>query len=419
MSLIAALLLLLISISGGAQAGSFAQFDRDGDGTLSDAERQEARTFARAIAGGRRPPAPSGPIAPRMPELQTDLRASAAAAPRSVVGLYDESTLRTLYLRFPTADWFAELGDFYGTEIDVPADLVVDGKLYAGVGVRFRGNSSYQMSGESLKKSFNISVDHRDGGLRLFGYRTLNLLNAATDPSFVREVLYNRIARTWLPAMKANFVKLVINGESWGVYVNVQQFNSDFVKEWFGSTDGNRWKVPAGGGGGRGGFGGGAGLAYLGDEPDRYRASYELKSADRVEAWRDLARLTRVLAETPDDRLEADLAPLLDVDGALWFLAMENVFIDGDGYLSRGSDFSLFQDAAGRFHLVPYDSNETFRWAGGGGPNNWGAIGSQPGPLVHADNASRPLARRLLSLPSTRARYLAHVLTIVEEWLDW
>ena len=32
-----------------------------------------------------------------------------------------------------------------------------------------------------------------------------------------------------VPAPKANFVRLVINGENWGIYANVQQFNKDFL----------------------------------------------------------------------------------------------------------------------------------------------------------------------------------------------
>jgi len=83
----------------------------------------------------------------------------------------------------------------------------------------------------------------------LGGYRTLNLLNAHEDPTFLRAVLYDQIARDYLPAAKANFVKVVINGESWGVYINEQQFNKDFIKEWFGSTRGARWKVPGSPGG--------------------------------------------------------------------------------------------------------------------------------------------------------------------------
>ena len=38
--------------------------------------------------------------------------------------------------------------------------------------------------------------------------------------------------------------KVVINGESWGIYVNAQQFNKDFTEDQFGSSKGDRWKTP-------------------------------------------------------------------------------------------------------------------------------------------------------------------------------
>ena len=40
-------------------------------------------------------------------------------------------------------------------------------------------------------------------------------------------------------------------------------------------------------------------------------------------------------------------------------------------------------------------------------------------PVAHENNAERPLIQRLLSNPEWRARYLAHVQTVVDEWLDW
>ena len=74
-------------------------------------------------------------------DIESDLRPSEASTPQKKVDLYDEKTLRTLYLRFPKADWYEELGDFYRTDVDVPADLIVDGTVYADVGVRFRARS--------------------------------------------------------------------------------------------------------------------------------------------------------------------------------------------------------------------------------------------------------------------------------------
>ena len=40
-------------------------------------------------------------------------------------------------------------------------------------------------------------------------------------------------------------------------------------------------------------------------------------------------------------------------------------------------------------------------------------------PLIGLTDKSKPLRSKLLAVPSIKARYLAHVKTIAEEWLDW
>ena len=76
-----------------------------------------------------------------------------------------------------------------------------------------------------------------------------------------------------MPAARINYVRVVINGESWGVYLNAEQFNSDFVRDRFKDKGGARWKVP-GSPIGRGG------MAYLGENIDAYRGIYDIKSRD-------------------------------------------------------------------------------------------------------------------------------------------
>ena len=83
---------------------------------------------------------------------------------------------------------------------------------------------------------------------RLLGYKTLNLLNCNGDPSFLSSILYAKVASPFLPVPQSNLVKVVINGESWGVYSN-QQYNKDFLQEFFGTTEGalrgrpGRWEA--------------------------------------------------------------------------------------------------------------------------------------------------------------------------------
>ena len=390
------------------------QFDQDKDGKLTGAERDAALQMR---GSGN---------ASLMPEenlrdgVQTDVQASLASAPEGAPALYDPHTLRTIYLRFHHDNWYKQMNALYRTDIEVPAELIVDGKVYAEVGAHFRGTSSYFTVG-SEKKSFNIAVDYGEDGQRLYGYKTLNLLNGHVDASFLREVLYNQISRAYIPAMKTNLVKLVINGENWGVYINLQQYNKDFLAEWFGTKGGLRWKV----GPGRGGA-----LNYTGDDPAAYQETYQLKTNNVENPWEGLIALCKMLDETTSDaELVEKLPSLLNIDQVSWQLAVSNVFMDDDGYIHKGGDYAIYQDVNDRFHLIPHDNNESFRFGrsgrggpGGGGPGGWSWGDLENGmvsPVAHEDNAARPLIKRLLSNPEWRARYLAHVRTVVDEWLDW
>jgi hypothetical protein len=406
-------------------------FDTDADKRLNADERKAARLFlAENKTEGR---GPRGPGFRNRNQNQAPPEPGIRIAPADITEhpdtpLYDLGTLRTFFLDFSNADWEKELADFYNTDVEVPATLTVDGKKYADVGVHFRGNTSYMFVGEGRKRPLNLALDFVHENQTLGGYRTLNLLNAHDDPSFLRTVLAHQIAREYFPSPLANWVRLVINGENWGVYVSVQQFNKDFARDFFGTTQGARWKV-AGSPNGRGG------LAYLGQDVRDYEPIYDLKSRNDPQSWADLIQLCRVLDETPADQLEQALEPLLDIDATLKFLALDNALVNGDGFWTRASDYNLYQDVHGRFHFIPYDVNETFKAGGRRGPGGFagrpgpsegpgGGFGPRGGgvnldPLVAATDPNKPLISKLLAVPTLKARYLACERDIAEKWLDW
>jgi len=393
------------------------QFDKEGDKRLNVAERKAAREFLakeRAEGRGARRRGPRGRDQEPQEPVQAGPKLSTADVKKYPdAGLYDPLIVRTLFLEFENADWEAELGDFYRTDVEVPCKLTVDGKAYRDIGVHFRGASSFFTVSPTRKRSLNLSLDFVHDDQRLGGYRTLNLLNSHTDPTFLRTVLYYHIARAYIPAPKANYVRVVINGESWGIYVNGQQFNKDFTRDWFNSTQGLRWKVP-------GSPRGDGGLSYLGQDSAKYKERYEIRSKDEVKSWHELIQLCQVLNETPADKLEAALNPLLDIDGTLKFLALENALINSDGYWTRASDYNLYRDEKGRFHLIPHDVNETFRAPDGPGRGDSGpSQGVELDPFAGADDPNKPLLNKLLAVPKVRQRYLRYVRQIAQEWLDW
>jgi hypothetical protein len=382
-------------------------FDVDKNGRLNTAERQAARQALEASQGGggrgRGGGRGGGNRAPASPGVKLT---PADVSNHAEAPLYDPATLRTFFIDFEQSDWEAELVTFNNTDVEVPATVTVDGRVYRDVGIHFRGNSSFNV-GNGYKRSLNLSFDFVHDGQAIGGYRTLNFLNANTDPTLMRTVLSMHIARQYIPSPKANFVRVVINGENWGIYANAQQFNKEFVAEHFNTTKGARWKIPQGGGSG-------GGFAYQGDDPARYR-SFQIKSKDEPEAWAAIVDLARTLQQTPPEALEAALAPRLDIDAYLRFLALDNVMASGDGFYVRGADYSLYRDPDGRFHFVFHDANEMFSSSGGGR----GGGGVTLSPLYAQNDTGKPIISKVLAVPALRARYIGFVRDIAERSLDW
>jgi spore coat protein CotH len=424
-----------------------SKFDTNSDGWLNLEERKAARKSLKQQQGTR--PTGGGPqgFGPRG-QNRVATKAGVKLTPADVKNfhdapLYDPAAIRTFFIEFEAADWEQELADFKYTDVDVPAKVTVDGVVYPDVGVHFHGMSSYMMVGEGQKRSLVLTFDYIKPKQSLNGYTKINLLNSHEDASFLRTVLAMHIARQYLPAPKAGFSKVAINGESWGLYVNQQHFNKEFIREWYPSAKGARWKTP-------GSPNGYAGFNYLGDNAAAYKTIYEIKSKDEASAWTDLIHLCKLLQDTPAEQLENTLSPVLDIDGILRYFAWDNVLANGDGFWTRACDYSLYEDPSGRFHLFPYDANETFSNGGGpggpggmeqggprgmgqGGPGGMGQGGMGRGgpgmmmaqggaelnPLISTNDTSKPLISKLLAVPALRAKYLGYVRSMAENWLDW
>lgn len=333
------------------------------------------------------------------------------------VGLYSIDELNTIYLEFSQPNWWTLLTNNYPKRIDLPATLRFRDIVLNNVGVRFRGQTSYQMV-KTQKKSFNISIDFVDKNQRLEGYKTLNLNNCFDDPSFMKEVLYSHLIGFNIPSAKANFVKLMINGENWGIYANVQQLNKDFYKEWFLSGDGSNWRAeypdtstakpkP---GQGNPGFGEGfCTLNYISNEPLIYSSYYTLKSTEKEDPWTDLMIACQKLNQLPKNLLYDSLKYYIDVDRALWHIANEIIFTDDDGYVNKGGmDYYVYYDIeTERLTPIEYDGNSTFMTKN----QNWSVF-------LKETNTKYPLINRLLSNPNLKQRYLAHVRTIINNYLE-
>ncbi len=340
------------------------------------------------------------------------------AGDRPADELYDRHVLREVHIDFPQANYWTLLTSNYQSETEIPATLTIDGTAYDSVGVRFRGNTSYQMIGSSQKKSFAIVSDFIHPDQTIMGYKNLKFNNGHQDPTFMREVLYCRMAKKYTPIAKTNYVHLFLNNVDWGVYPNIQAVDKTYLADWFMSNDGARFRATVegtgggpggGGGGGGGGWGDGtAGMNYLGADSTQYKKYYGLKSADIQNPWQKLIDACQVLSTATANNMAAVNAKL-DVDKILWHLAVENIFADDDSYVMKGKmDYYVYYEPeTDRTVTLEYDGNSAFL--------DNAATSSSWGPFKNVSNANYPLLNKLLNIPQWRQRYLAHYRTILQE----
>lgn len=322
---------------------------------------------------------------------------------------YDTDKVRELRLTFKEKNWPDVLDSLrvHGNGLLV-CQLQIDGKSFEDVGIRYRGSKSFRTG--SKRNAFHIKLNHVIKGQKLQGHKVLKLSNALRDPSMVREVLGYEIARQYMPAPKANYAKLFINEKYFGLFINVEAINDEFLKTHFGSDDNTLVKASSNfedehpQGCKNKVYGS---LEYQ-ENAECYPYNFELKSKA---GWKDLIELTKDLSDE-----NSVIEKSLNVDRTLWMLAFNNVLVNLNSYTGQGSqNFYLYKDEFGQFNPIIWDLNLLF-----GSFKNTG-IGSDltleqlqtMDPLLHVDNTTKPLINRLLSQPLYRKAYLSHMRTIL------
>ena len=339
--------------------------------------------------------------------------------------LYDLEHIPQIRITFEDKNWAQTLDSLKmaGTKERMAATVEIDGKKFAGVGVRYKGNSSYKnpRSKDQKKLPFNLKADFTDKDQRFpGGYETLKLSNVFQDPSFLREVLSYEIARKYMPASRCNFAKVFVNGEYIGLYNNTQAVDDTFLEEAYGAHKNTLFKCdpeweevkdlenncPEGDK---------ASLMYLGDDPNCYLGWYEQESKEDAD-WKELINFTKILNQHPNK-----IDSFLNIDMTLWMHAFNNVLVNLDSYTGRLShNYYLYKTPDGLFTPIVWDMNISF--------GGFRYDGEKQGVLTDEDmqtysmfahyknkNPKRPLIVNLLANPLWRKIYVGHCRTIVME----
>lgn len=323
---------------------------------------------------------------------------------------YDLNTIQRIEVTFTQPDWDYQMDTAKaGSEGYIMAQSVkVNGIEYDSVGVKYKGNSSYNSG--YIKNPLHISLnEYKSQSYQ--GIKDIKLGNGYSDPSMIREVLSYTILQNYMDCPRANFAELYINGAYIGLYSNDESINKKFCSDHFYSSDNTLIKcnpVVTPGPSTK------SNLKYITSDSSSYFSFYEIKSDY---GWNDLVTLSDTVSNH-----SASVNSGIDMDRAMWMLAFNNTLINLDSYTGVfAQNYYLYKDNTGRFNPVVWDLNMSFGGFPfiGSGTTSLGSLTvanmEQLSPSVHSADSNWPLIRDMINNASYKKMYIAHMRTILNE----
>ena len=317
--------------------------------------------------------------------------------------------VRNIEIFFSQTIWDDSLDIYYANGLGerlVADSILIDGIADQNVGIKYKGNSSYNIN--NTKNPMNIKLDYDNNGQSIDGYNVMKLSNGFRDPSFVREVLTYEMAREYMPSPKATYAKVTVNGTLIGMYTCVQSIDDDFTNENFYERKGPFFKVENTGISVPGCMGQ---LGILEHYPDTncYQRAYEMESTND---WTALGNFLDTL-----NNHFTEVENVMDIDSTLWMMAFENLTVSLDGPInSIPHNFYLFKDNNGRFSTLLWDMNMAFGTFTNGLPTPVITADLQELDIFHnSTDASNKLITQVFSSDRYKRMYVAHMRTILNE----
>ncbi len=311
--------------------------------------------------------------------------------------LFRDGVIHKFELQFYTDNWQDSL-KYYFENLDeeyIPTRLIYNDSLsFDSIGVRYKGNSSYMLSGATKKKPLKFRFDKYLDDQQFFGLTRLNFSNCISDPSFMREKLAYDIARRYMPAPRTSYADIYANNELIGFYVMVEQVDRFFLQRYFEDDQG--CLVKAGNNG--------ANLFYRGGNVSDYESGYDMKSERGDDDWQLLIDMIDKLNHAPSEDFINEMETCLNLDNCIRHLAFNMVLSHFDSYIGSGRNYYLYYDTeVDQFSILPWDLNETF----GVYTNNWNVITQDV--ICTSSMSQKPLFHRIMENDSLRSVYLAYI----------
>ena len=268
---------------------------------------------------------------------------------------FEPTSVQSISLEVSPADRQAML-DALPERIYVPATFTWRDIRIENVGLRFKGNSSSNPEGW-WKRGLLIKFGEYVDGQRFLGLRRVSLDNGVQFGSLFSERLIADVLQAeQVISSRANYAQVTINGESDGLFVNVERIDKSFLEHRFGNRDGVLYKNHLGGPGSE--------LSVL-QSHEEYGLSFEPKTHEDDADYSTLMDLALLLQDTSDDELEDSLEARFALEPFLKTMAVMTFSGAFDQYTGfNPHNFYLYDDPVSQqVHYLSWDLDVGFAYA--------------------------------------------------------
>ena len=239
------------------------------------------------------------------------------------------------------------------------------------------------------------------------GIAKFQLNNCAQDTSFLHELIAGEMARRGgIPASRCTHAYVSLNGKVLGTYVLKEGFDGEFLDAFFADHHGHLYD----------------GGLHNDISPDLECDRGEVTDKKRI------TEFTEALRESDVAKRRLRLPQVLDVDGYLSHLAMENILDHVDGYSYRANNYRVYEDpTTGKFVFILHGMD--IMWGidpyyGGGNPRQYILASPVAAPLYPGASVTS-VAQALWTDPqdlTLRQRFRQQALRIYQKSIvgvDW
>jgi hypothetical protein len=217
------------------------------------------------------------------------------------------------------------------------------------VEVRLKGSASFEpLTG---KAAFKLKFKKTE---RFLGLRKMTLNNMHEDASMIHETLaYASYRATGVPAPRTSFAYLYVNGEDFGLELNVETVDADMLEKRFGSFDSETQHL----------YEGEDGTDVIpGDAPE-----FEVDEGEEGNIA-DLEALIEAVNSEGPEPWSTRVAPFADLGEMTAQWAVEKYIGHWDGYAGQPgqnghqpNNYYLASLPGGEFRMLPWGTDETFQ----------------------------------------------------------